>query len=169
MKQMTKIAAVVLATFGVVAVGAATTADTASTESHHHFHGPGPHGMHGEFAGGGFMAALRQLNLTDQQKQSIKSILSSAHPQAPAPNSSEFTALNNPGDPNYAQAVRDAQTAAADRIQQRSNVEQQVYNLLTAEQKAQLPKVLADMQAKFEQRRADWQQRHESSSSTTSK
>jgi len=164
MKKTTKMAAVMLTAFGVAAVAsAATTANTGSAMPQHHFHGAGPRGMHGDFAGGGFMAALHQLNLTDQQKQTIKSILSTAHQQAPASNSSEFTVLNNPGDPNYAQAVRDAQTAAANRIQQRSAVEQQVYNLLTPEQKTQLPKVLADMQAKFEQRRADWQQRHESS------
>jgi len=170
MKTMSKIAATTLATLGLAgSVYAATGPATPPAPHGDHLRGP-MMGMPGPFAGGGFLAALRQLNLTDQQKQSIKGILGTARDQfQPLLTAADITAISNPGDPNYAQAVRDAQAAASKRIEQFSGIEQQIYNLLTPAQKTQLPTVLADMKTKREEHRADKQQKHGQSSSSSSK
>jgi Spy/CpxP family protein refolding chaperone len=55
--------------------------------------------------------------------------------------------LANPGDPNYVSAVTAAKAAATNRIQQRSDLQVQIYGLLTPEQQGKLPQVLADMKA----------------------
>jgi Spy/CpxP family protein refolding chaperone len=68
--------------------------------------------------------------------------------------------LANPGDPNYATALQNAKTAAATRLQKQVELQSQIYNVLTADQKAKLPQVLADMKSKAEARRAAWQQQH---------
>ena len=41
-----------------------------------------------------------------------------------------------------------------------SEIQGQIYNVLTAQQKAQLPTVLASMKAQAAQRRAAWEQKH---------
>lgn len=168
MNTKTRITAAILASLGLAASVMAATSSSSSSAPPHHERGP-MMGMPGPFAGGGFMAALRQLNLTDQQKQSIKTLMGSARQQfQPLLTDTDIAALSNPGDPNYAQAVRDAQAAASKRIEQFSNVEQQIYNLLTPDQKTQLPKVLADLKANREQRRGD-RQKHGQRSSSSSK
>ena len=96
-------------------------------------------------------AALRQLELTDAQKQSVRSILESAREQArserlAAP--TDLVALGNPADANYAAAVAAAKARADARIQQMSEVQQQLYSLLTPAQQANLPALLADLQQK---------------------
>lgn len=100
-------------------------------------------------------AALRQLNLTDAQKQSVRSILESAREQARAERQSapiDLVALGNPADPNHAAAVAAAKARADARIQQMSDVQQQLYSLLTADQKAKLPTLLANLQQKRQAR-----------------
>jgi Spy/CpxP family protein refolding chaperone len=132
----------------------ATTAATGGKHWHRH------HGL----LVGVTLRATRQLGLSAEQQQSIKSILSTAraqHEQAGAAGSLDLTALANPGDPNYATALQNAKTAAAIRIQSESALQEQIYNVLTSEQKAKLPQVLADMKTKLEQRRAAWREQHE--------
>src|SRR5437868_8309010 len=51
-------------------------------------------------------------------------------------------------------------SAAATRLQNEAELQGQIYNVLSAEQKARLPQVLADMKSRFEARRATWQQQH---------
>jgi len=68
--------------------------------------------------------------------------------------------LANPGDPNYATALQNAKAAAAAHLQNEVELQSQIYNVLTPDQKAKLPQVLADMKSKFEARRAAWQQQH---------
>ena len=106
-----------------------------------------------------FMAALRQLNLTDAQHKSVESLLDGAKQQNEASMAAErnsLAALGNPGDAQYATAVQAAKTLAATRIQRRADLETQIYNLLTAEQKAQLPQALANVKTKFMERREKW-------------
>lgn len=126
------------------------------------------HGWH-RHCGGMMLAmtlrATKQLNLTAEQQASIKSILANAREQMKAAHASgqapvDMAVLANPGDPNYATALQSAKTLAANRIQTESEVQSQVYNVLTPEQKAQLPTVLASMKAEAAQRRANWEQRH---------
>jgi Spy/CpxP family protein refolding chaperone len=122
---------------------------------HHHHHGWGHGGMEG---GPGFMLA-RGLNLTDAQKQQIHTILGTArqnamkemqdHKPGGAP---DRLALMNPGDPNYAAAVQAAKKRAADRIQHMSDLHQQIYNVLTAEQKSEVQKRVAAWKTRMAQR-----------------
>jgi Spy/CpxP family protein refolding chaperone len=120
-------------------------------------HGPMPHGA---MMFSPFMHALHQLNLTAEQKQSIESIMAAQRDQAKAAMKSahdNMDALANPGDPSYAAAIAAAKTQAAAEIQKRSDIEVQIYSLLSNEQKTQLPKVIADMKAKHEAHRATHQ------------
>jgi Spy/CpxP family protein refolding chaperone len=77
----------------------------------------------------------------------------------------DFAALSNPGDPNYAQALQQLKSRAAERVQQAitraSETEQKLYGVLTTEQKAQLPKVLSEQRARHEQRLQQLRRRHE--------
>jgi Spy/CpxP family protein refolding chaperone len=123
------------------------------------------HRHHGGFLLGMTLRATKQLNLTAEQQASIKSILSTARAQAKAAHASgqspiDMTVLGNPGDANYATALQSAKTLASTRIQNESELQGQIYNVLTAQQKAQLPTVLASMKAQAAQRRAAWEQKH---------
>lgn len=142
----------------------AATAATAPTPGHKW------HGHHGGMLLGMTLRATKQLNLTADQQASIKSILANARAQMKAAHASgqpqvDMAVLANPGDPNYATALQSAKALAANRIQTESELQGQVYNVLTAEQKAQLPTVLASMKAQAAQRRANWEQKHVGSSS----
>jgi Spy/CpxP family protein refolding chaperone len=141
---------------------AATTA-TAPAPGGRHWH------RHGGMLVGMMLHATRQLNLTADQQASIKSILSNAraqHKAAAATGGSpvDMTTLANPGDPNYATALQSAKAAAEARFQSQVDLQSQIYNVLTADQKAKLPQVLADMKAKAQARRAEWLQQHEAGS-----
>jgi Spy/CpxP family protein refolding chaperone len=123
------------------------------------------HRHHGGFMLGMTLRATKQLNLTADQQASIKTILSTARAQAKAAHAAnassvDMTVLANPGDPNYATALQSAKTLASTRIQNQSELQGQIYNVLTAQQKAQLPTVLASMKAQAAQRRAAWEQKH---------
>jgi Spy/CpxP family protein refolding chaperone len=147
------------------AAPAATTTDTAPTGGHKWHRHPG--GM----LLGMTLRATRQLNLTAEQQASIKSILANAREQAKAARASgqppvDMAVLANPGDPNYATALQSAKTLASNRIQKESELQAQIYNVLTPEQKAQLPTVLASMKAQAAQRRAQWEQKHAAGASS---
>jgi Spy/CpxP family protein refolding chaperone len=139
---------------------APATTTTTAPETGHKWHG-----HRGGFLLGTTLRATKQLNLTAEQQASIKTILSNARAQAKAARASsqsslDVTVLGNPGDPNYAAALQSAKTLAANRIQTESELQGQIYNVLTAQQKAQLPTVLAEMKAKAAERRAAWEQQH---------
>lgn len=141
---------------------AASTSTTTTTPA-------GGHKWHGHHRGGFLLGmtlrATKQLNLTADQQASIKQILTTARAQAKAAHAAgqapvDMTVLENPGDPNYATALQSAKTLAANRIQSQSEIQGQIYNVLTAQQKAQLPTILASMKAEAAQRRATWEQKH---------
>ena len=144
------------------AATATTTAPAAGHRWHRH---------HGGMMLGMTLRATKQLNLTADQQASIKSILANAHAQMKAARASgqspvDMTVLANPGDANYATALQSAKTLAANHIQQESELQGQIYNVLTAQQKEQLPTVLASMKAQAEQRRQQWEQNHAKSNSS---
>jgi periplasmic protein CpxP/Spy len=170
MKLNRNVGLLVLAMTGMTAAAgiasAQTTAPSVTTA-------PAPaqgHKWHGFHGGGGLLLgitlrAAHQLNLTAEQQASIKTILSNAHAQAKAARAAsgasvDMTVLGNPGDPNYATALQSAKSLAANRIQTESELQAQIYNVLTPAQKAQLPTVLASMKAKVEARRAAWEEKH---------
>jgi Spy/CpxP family protein refolding chaperone len=140
-----------------------TATTTAPAEAHGKWHHRG-----GGFLLGMTLRATKQLNLTADQQASIKQILSTARAQAKAARAAgpavDMTVLGNPGDPNYATALQSAKSLASTRIQNESEIQAQIYNVLTAEQKAQLPTVLASLKAQAAQRRATWEQNHQSTS-----
>jgi Spy/CpxP family protein refolding chaperone len=134
-----------------------TTATTPAAAGQHWHH------RHGGMLVGGLLHATRQLNLTEQQHTTIKGILSAARSQRQAQagtNAIDMTVLANPGDPNYAAALQTAKSRIEARMQSQADLENQIYNVLTADQKAKLPQVLASMKAQAEQRRAAWQAQH---------
>jgi Spy/CpxP family protein refolding chaperone len=162
--------AVAVAVFGAGAVGSACAQSAAAAPA-----SSGPQQFHRgghfrRFGGSQFVGSLlratRQLNLLPQQQASIKAILASARPghqpaaQTPHPG---LTVLGNPGDPGYASAVQGAQSSAANRIQKEVALAGQIYAVLTPQQVAQLPAVLASIQAKEQARRAAWAAKRNSS------
>jgi Spy/CpxP family protein refolding chaperone len=150
---------------GVARAQTTTTPSTTTTTTTAPATGHEWHRHHGGFMLGMTLRATKQLNLTADQQASIKSILSTARAQAKAAHASgtspiDMTVLGNPGDANYATALQSAKTLASTRIQNQSELQGQIYNVLTAQQKAQLPTVLASMKAQAAQRRAAWEQKH---------
>jgi Spy/CpxP family protein refolding chaperone len=101
-----------------------------------------------------FFRALKQLNLSDDQKQQIKALVSAERQSAKAQAAADLSVLANPADPNYASALQGVKDRAGARIQHWSDLQMQIFNMLTPEQKAQLPQVLSAMQARIAQRRA---------------
>lgn len=99
-----------------------------------------------------FIRAIHQLQLTDEQKQQIKSLVSAARTSAKSQVRPDLSVLANPSDPNYASALQTAKDRAASRVQQWSDLQMQIYNVLTPEQKAQLPQALGNLQARAAQR-----------------
>jgi protein CpxP len=150
---------VALAMTGVAGAVYAQTAGSSSTAPAADSTTGGEHWHHHRGEMGGFMMhALHQLNLTDAQKQSVHSILANARTAAKAQYQSagapNFAALANPGDPNHAAALQELQARVAARIQARDAVQQQIYGVLTQEQKTQLASIVAARQAKWAQRSA---------------
>jgi Spy/CpxP family protein refolding chaperone len=133
---------------------AADPASGARPTAWHHQRGEA-HGRGPEVA---MLQVLRQLNLSDAQKQQLHTITSNARAQWESQSGAELNdlpALGNPGDPNHAAALQAAQARAAQRIQHWSDVEQQVYDtVLSADQKAQLPTLLTQLQSKMAARRS---------------
>jgi Spy/CpxP family protein refolding chaperone len=146
----------VLATAGLPStLGAAQTTDPASTAPSPAWHAHGG-GAHGHGMEGSMLQVLHELNLTEAQKQQIRTITSNARAQWRSQAGSEpndVQALGNPADPSHAAAVQAAQARAAQRIQNWSEVEQQVYTVLSPAQQAQLPQLLAELQTKLAARR----------------
>jgi Spy/CpxP family protein refolding chaperone len=124
-----------------------------------------PHWGHARGAGPvhALLRATRQLNLSADQKQSIKTLMMQARSQHRGAGSGpDMTVLGNPGDANYGTAVQSLQSRAASRIQEESALASSIYNVLTPEQKQQLPAVLANLKAQAQARRAAWQAQHAS-------
>jgi Spy/CpxP family protein refolding chaperone len=154
-----------IAVGGAVGIASAQTPAPAATTTTPLAPGHNWHRHHGGMLVGMTLRATKQLNLTADQQASIKSILENARAQMKAAHASgqapvDMAVLANPGDPNYAAALQSAKTVAANRIQAESELQGQIYNVLTAEQKAQLPTVLASMRAEAAQRRANWEEKH---------
>ena len=152
------VAAAAISTGEAAPTAAATTTATTPAPGGRHWHH-----RHGGMLVGVMLRATRQLNLTTDQQTAIKGILSTARAQHQAAGGTagvDLMTLANPGDPNYSAALQNAKTAAATRLQKEVDLQGQIYNVLTPDQKAKLPQVLADMKTQAEQRRAAWSQRH---------
>jgi Spy/CpxP family protein refolding chaperone len=119
---------------------------SSATHSHHSAeHGPG--GM----ILGTTLQATKKLNLTAAQKSQIKTIMHTAHEQEKEQmGKMDPAVLGDPSNPGYSAAVQSLKSGAADRIQRETEVQSQIYNVLTPDQKAKLPSVLANIKTKHE-------------------
>jgi Spy/CpxP family protein refolding chaperone len=163
--------AVLAATLASIGLGTVVTAqESSSTSSTSPPAIAGkPHWRHARGAGPvrALLRATRQLNLSADQKQSIKTLMMQARSQHGAVGTGpDMTVLGNPGDANYGTAVQSLQSRAASRIQEESALASSIYNVLTPEQKQQLPTVLANLKAQAQARRAAWQAQHASGATT---
>ena len=116
------------------------------------------------------LGAFRRLDLTADQRRKVRTILMSTrqrstqrHAQsaragaagpAAAGAAQDFAALINPGDPNHAQAVQAAKDRSAQRIQRASQTEQDLYDVLTAQQKTRLTQMFTQMRTRMQRRAA---------------
>jgi protein CpxP len=114
---------------------------------------PGPHAWDHR----GPWHLLGKLDLSAEQKQQIKGIMASAHPQMQSVHeqiraNSLKLSQTKPTDPNYASiAAAASQThgsLSAQMMSQRADVRAQVFKVLTPAQQTQLATLEAEMQAK---------------------
>ncbi len=170
-----KLVASLTATLAVLALGGLLDAAVAASapapadgpEKHGAMHGPMHDGMHGPMhghemmmAGPGmeFMHALHALDLSDAQRDKVHALMREEHEKMGAAAEgppADFVALGNPGDPKHAAAVEAAKQRAVEHVQHFADMEQKVYALLTPEQQAKLPKVLAEEQKHLQERREE--------------
>lgn len=147
---------------GAMTCAAAGTDGTAAQKDGGHKHGR-MHHRHGH-DGLPLMSTLRQLELTTAQEQSVRALLESNAAQRKAlrdrqQDNRAALASTMPDDPDYPALIAAKKQLAAEAIQQASDTQTQVFALLTAEQKAKVPQILAERKARWEQRRAERQQR----------
>ncbi|MBB6095298.1 Spy/CpxP family protein refolding chaperone [Povalibacter uvarum] len=117
------------------------------------------------------MGALKQLDLTAQQQQSVRAVLDSNAQQRKALRERERSNRDSlagtmPDDPNYPGLIATKKQLAAEAIQQASDTQTQVFALLTPEQKAKVPQVLAERKARWEQRRGEHKERDRAAPTT---
>jgi protein CpxP len=108
--------------------------------------------------GSALMSTLKQLNLTPEQQQSVRSVFQNnadQHKTLSEQRRANRQALAStlPDDPKYPGLIEERKRLATESIQQRSDTETQIYALLTPEQKAQVPQLLAERKARWEQHR----------------
>jgi len=122
---------------------------------------PPAHPFMGHHRHGGLHQVLRQLDLTDAQKTQIKSIFAQAKSGmqgtfATARASHEALMAASPNDPNYPALLATEKANAAARVQAMSDIKAQVYAVLTPEQQAKIPQILAANKAAREAKMAAW-------------
>ncbi len=144
---------------GVASHAAAQAPDETASQA-----GAAGHGWHGHH-GGGFAHVLKQLNLTADQKTQIKSIFEQAKPQMTTLHASlranhEALAAAAPTDANYPSLLATEKSNAAAKVQAMSDLKTQVYAVLTPEQRAQIPGILAANQAARAQKLEAWHAQH---------
>ena len=142
------------------------TDSTHSTPAERH----GQMHRHGAHRGGSaLMGTLKQLDLTAEQQQSVRSVFQNNADQRKAlaqqsRANRQALASTLPDDPKYPALIAERKQLATQRIQQSSDTESQIYALLTAEQKAKVPQLLAERKARREERRQQWQNRNSAAS-----
>jgi Spy/CpxP family protein refolding chaperone len=147
-----------------VAAGA-FAADTPSTATGAPTAPPGGHHWGHRGHQFGPMHVLHKLNLSPEQKAQIKLLMTSAHTDSKTLMTSDLAnrqslASTAPTDSAYPDLLATAKANAATRVQKMSDLWGQVYTLLTPEQKAQIPSILAAERQQMEARRAAWQAAH---------
>ena len=121
-------------------------------------------GRHGHFDRE-FHHVLRQLNLSPEQKTQIKSIFEQAKPGmqskfAAARANHEALMSTAPTDASYPALLATEKANAAARVQATSDMKTQIYAVLTPEQQAKVPQILAADKAARQARIAAWRANH---------
>jgi periplasmic protein CpxP/Spy len=148
-------AAIVAASFATLSLAQGTPAGagSAATQKQGHFRHRAP-----------FAHLLHKLNLSAQQKSQVRALVAQNRSERASLRSSMGTnraALEStsPSDSSYANLVATAQANASAAVQARANLWSQIYAVLTPDQKAQIPGIVAAQQS----RRAEWQAQHSNS------
>ena len=119
-------------------------------------HGFGKHGGHGEGFGhrhGGMMRMMHELNLTEEQKTQIHSIM-----DANKPDQATRDEMRNLFEAKRGGTITADQQARLDTLKEQGKakfkaVHEQIMNVLTAEQKVQLEQKKAEMKQRMQERR----------------
>lgn len=103
---------------------------------------------------------IQQLELTEAQRESIRAILDASQAQREAMREQHREAMKAslttlPDDPNYIAVVEKRKQLASEAIQQRSDLNSQIYAVLTPEQKAQVPQLIEEAKAQINERRGE--------------
>lgn len=146
------VAACIVGSAGIAA-SYAGTAQRAAPGAHHdrmHVH---KHERHGP----PLARLVQRLDLTDAQRQSVRSILESSAEQRRALRKEQratmkATLSTMPDDPSYPALIDKRKQLASAAIQHRSDLNVQIYSLLTEEQKARLPMLIEEMQARMKKK-----------------
>ena len=123
---------------------------------------PGPaHPFMGHRGHSEFHHVLRQLNLSAEQKTQIHAIFEQSktglHAKfAAARANREALTAASPNDSNYPALLAAEKANAADRVQTMSDMKAQVYAVLTPEQQAKIPQLLAANKAAHQAKVAAW-------------
>jgi Spy/CpxP family protein refolding chaperone len=154
------IAACIVGTAGVAAAADSIHSVHAGNDKHHRrmrhpFGGEPP-----------FARLVQKLDLTDEQRQSLRSLLESSQPQQIALREQHRQTMKAamstlPDDPSYPALIAQRKELANASIQQRSDLDVQIFALLTAEQKAQVPALIEEMKMRAKQWRGKKAERNE--------
>lgn len=157
------VAVAAFATFSFAQDGKATTPDAQKAEKgfHHNDHAKGMGFGHGGMRGMGMMRMFHELNLSDAQKTQIHSIMEANKPdQATMDEMQTLRKAKQEGTLTADQQSRLTALREQSKVKMQS-VHQQIMNVLTAEQKAQLEAKKAEMKQRREQFRQEREQRRQ--------
>jgi Spy/CpxP family protein refolding chaperone len=151
---------------GIAAVGLALGTGLAmAKEGGHRHHGFGPDAGFGQMH-----HVLKELDLTPEQKQTVKGIFESARPQLSTLHEQmrevrDSLMDTSPDDANYQTVVNTASQKSAELASQlileTSQIRTQVHAVLTDEQKARLPEIRAKMKEHMDERHDRMRERME--------
>ena len=115
----------------------------------------------GHGPGAALQALLSHLDLGSDQRARVKSVLDTVKPRvdalrATASRNRDALATTPPTDPSYASLVEQSKTDAAAAIQLRSDAWFQIYAVLTPEQRAKVPALVAAAREKRRAREQQW-------------
>jgi Spy/CpxP family protein refolding chaperone len=113
-----------------------------------------------------FIALLDQLDLTVPQKTQVRALFDQAKPQLQAVHESgranrEQLVVTPPTDPAYAGQLEFAKSNALEQIQLMSDLWSRIYAILTTDQRAQIPGIVATERSKRDAGRASWRQQRD--------
>lgn len=153
--------AAVLATVGLANAGSDQEPGESAQYGHGHGFGGGFMSMPGMMHPGAIARIADELGLTPEQRQTIRGLFAAARPQMQALRD-EFRAnaekllATKPDDANYGNVVTEVSQASGELasrlVTEGSQLRAQVYAVLTAEQKAKLPEVEAQMKERARER-----------------